>query len=559
MDVPEIAQAVVNPYEPEPGAVEIVAYYTRKQGAPDVSSSDVAEMLRRNLPGYMVPGYLEELPLIPMTPNNKADRKNLPAPKGPRLAVSTSKYVAPRTDTEKAVADALIEIMKIERASDRGSFLPRPRRTLAADGPVRSGNPQAAENIRRLHAGHLSEPHDRDARQAPRLASEGRGGFSKARHKARAVPRSVELFLLWMRRAAARLVSHLRRRRTVDSRCRGFAGAMRRCPISALHICASSPSAWVSSCLSSVTPIAMKWLLIGRWKPETIPIWSLRYFRFWLVKTAIRGAPIARLGGPIYNVYLRLLGAKIGSQHGHQVAARCRSAPTSSRSAPTRSCERIRSSLATRRNRTTFTSGRSMSATTRSSARRASSTSTRRWRTTPSSAIPHRCTAASAFRAASIFTARRRSRQRPTTARSSQRTARSCGGSPIHSPFSRSGSCFCRYRPSSSMCCSRTIWEFSGAAAFVHDAPQDHLFAVGVYVRADLARLLYRCRRRGIALHRRCSEAFQPAAQDGPDVRPLRRPLFRPAGDRGDDELRVLQSAVRRQLRRCPLGALARL
>ena len=84
MEVPEIAQAVVNPYEPEPGAVEIVAYYTRKQGAPEVSSGEVAEMLRRNLPSYMVPGYLEELPLIPMTPNNKADRKALPAPKGPR-------------------------------------------------------------------------------------------------------------------------------------------------------------------------------------------------------------------------------------------------------------------------------------------------------------------------------------------------------------------------------------------------------------------------------------------------------------------------------------------
>ena len=26
-------------------------------------------------------------------------------------------------------------------------------------------------------------------------------------------------------------------------------------------------------------PIIVKWTLIGRWKPEEIPIWSLRYFR----------------------------------------------------------------------------------------------------------------------------------------------------------------------------------------------------------------------------------------------------------------------------------------
>ena len=38
-------------------------------------------MMRARLPDYMVPAYLEELPLIPMTVSNKADRK-LPEPKG---------------------------------------------------------------------------------------------------------------------------------------------------------------------------------------------------------------------------------------------------------------------------------------------------------------------------------------------------------------------------------------------------------------------------------------------------------------------------------------------
>ena len=65
--------------------------------------------------------------------------------------------------------------------------------------------------------------------------------------------------------------------------------------------------------LMNAIPIAAKWVLIGRWKEEVIPIWSLRYFRFWLVKTLTRTAPMAQLvGTPMYNVYLRLLGAKIG-------------------------------------------------------------------------------------------------------------------------------------------------------------------------------------------------------------------------------------------------------
>jgi len=60
-------------------------------------------------------------------------------------------------------------------------------------------------------------------------------------------------------------------------------------------------------------PIAAKWILIGRWKPERIPVWSMRYFRFWLVKTLVRANPLVLMvGSPLHILYLRALGAKIG-------------------------------------------------------------------------------------------------------------------------------------------------------------------------------------------------------------------------------------------------------
>ena len=61
-------------------------------------------------------------------------------------------------------------------------------------------------------------------------------------------------------------------------------------------------------------PILAKWVLIGRWKPQQIRIWSLGYFRFWVVKTLVRSNPLAMLtvGSPLYTWYLRALGAKIG-------------------------------------------------------------------------------------------------------------------------------------------------------------------------------------------------------------------------------------------------------
>jgi len=61
-------------------------------------------------------------------------------------------------------------------------------------------------------------------------------------------------------------------------------------------------------------PVLAKWLLIGRWKSGQIRLWSLAYFRFWVVKTLVRSSPAARLfiGTPVYSLYLRALGAKIG-------------------------------------------------------------------------------------------------------------------------------------------------------------------------------------------------------------------------------------------------------
>src|SRR6266404_2453319 len=64
----------------------------------------------------------------------------------------------------------------------------------------------------------------------------------------------------------------------------------------------------------SAVPIAAKWVLVGRWKARQIRIWSLAYVRFWIVKTLIRSSPAARLfiGTPLYVLFLRALGARIG-------------------------------------------------------------------------------------------------------------------------------------------------------------------------------------------------------------------------------------------------------
>jgi non-ribosomal peptide synthetase-like protein len=78
-----------------------------------------------------------------------------------------------------------------------------------------------------------------------------------------------------------------------------------------LRVVAFSAVAFLVVC---IVPIVAKWLLIGRWKPQKIRIWSLAYVRFWIVKALIRSNPGAYLfvGSPLYGLYLKALGAKVG-------------------------------------------------------------------------------------------------------------------------------------------------------------------------------------------------------------------------------------------------------
>ncbi|MFC5066305.1 Pls/PosA family non-ribosomal peptide synthetase, partial [Actinomycetospora atypica] len=60
-------------------------------------------------------------------------------------------------------------------------------------------------------------------------------------------------------------------------------------------------------------PVVAKWVIVGRWRPGSIPVWSAAYLRFWVVKTLLRSSP-ARLfaGTPLQTLHLRALGARIG-------------------------------------------------------------------------------------------------------------------------------------------------------------------------------------------------------------------------------------------------------
>ena len=123
LELPQIAQAAVITHETRARHGRARRPTTRSSRAsPSCRAPRSSEALRSRLPAYMVPAYLEQLPIIPMTVANKADHKKLPAPKGPRFSHGGAKFVAPRGETETLLANALAEVLKLERVSAEDNF-----------------------------------------------------------------------------------------------------------------------------------------------------------------------------------------------------------------------------------------------------------------------------------------------------------------------------------------------------------------------------------------------------------------------------------------------------
>ncbi|MDX2090384.1 MAG: amino acid adenylation domain-containing protein, partial [Kofleriaceae bacterium] len=110
-----VSDAAVIVREDVPGNAQLVAYVVAK--AFDVATCKAA--LATTLPDYMVPTVFVVLDALPLTPNQKVDRKALPAPDASQ---SQRAYVAPRTEVEVLLAQVWRELLGLERVGIDDSF-----------------------------------------------------------------------------------------------------------------------------------------------------------------------------------------------------------------------------------------------------------------------------------------------------------------------------------------------------------------------------------------------------------------------------------------------------
>jgi non-ribosomal peptide synthetase-like protein len=315
LDLPQVAQAAVTTFEPEEGVVEIVAYYALKQGV-ELPRSEISQALRSKLPVYMVPAFLEQVDAIPMTLSNKADYKRLPKPQLQRFSAAQG-YVPPKTDRERMLHAALAEVLRTEHVSTEHHFFD----DLGANSLLMA---RVCAAVRRNPG--MSNVSMRDIYMYPTIArlahhlDSSIDGSLATKPEPFHVPSSLSyvtcgalqigffaaymLFGLWL------FVAGIQWAAAVDS-------------VVDLYLRSVALGAGLFVALTAL-PVAAKWLLIGRFKAQSIPIWSFAYFRFWAVKTLMSTSPAAAfIGTPLYNAYLRLLGARIG----RNVMLRCQFRP----------------------------------------------------------------------------------------------------------------------------------------------------------------------------------------------------------------------------------------
>ena len=116
---PVITQAVVQAFAETPSDKKLVAYLGTQPNTERPTIEALRLYLLEKLPDYMVPTAWVFLDAMPLTANNKVDRRALKLPS--QLDASTD-YIAPRNVIESALAEIWQELIQVEKVGIKDNF-----------------------------------------------------------------------------------------------------------------------------------------------------------------------------------------------------------------------------------------------------------------------------------------------------------------------------------------------------------------------------------------------------------------------------------------------------
>ncbi|WP_296611342.1 non-ribosomal peptide synthetase [Sphingomonas sp.] len=296
------------------GAQELIAYIVPEDPANPPRGDTLKAQLATTLPRYMVPRDVATIAEIPTTVGGKIDRAALP-----EMPVSTEHetgvIVAPQNDLERLLADGMADILKrpggvsvdADFFEDLGgdSLSAAMLVTLLRDHHhtewITVSDIYDARTVRGLAklAGRI--PAFADASDEPPLLREGEARPLLANIVQIAWLSGQLLVGAWATWFAAFILlppifGDL-----------GLPAFILLAPVLALA------AAVLYIPLSVAFAVAVKRLVIGKYRPIRAPVWSPYYLRHWIVCQAARLIPWPMLQGTVFQqIALRALGAKIG-------------------------------------------------------------------------------------------------------------------------------------------------------------------------------------------------------------------------------------------------------
>jgi non-ribosomal peptide synthetase-like protein len=277
-----------------------------------IGASTLREELKRRLPPYMIPERFETVAELPRLISGKTDRKALKAMPLAEPVIAAGEEEAPSTETEAVLQNAAKQVMPgrpigfdADFFLDLGGhsliaaqFISIVRQTPAFTG-ITLQEIYQLRTLRKIAAslderfGHLQGPPPVRTFAPPPLSR--RIGCAIAQALAMPVILSIST-LQWLGVFLTYMIIHELKFsfwQQVGILCGAYA---------------------LIKFGTLILVVALKWIVLGRTKPGRYPLWGSYFFRWWFVQRLNALAhPSYLANSPIMRLYLRLLGAKVGS------------------------------------------------------------------------------------------------------------------------------------------------------------------------------------------------------------------------------------------------------
>ncbi|MBI5851014.1 MAG: AMP-binding protein [Planctomycetes bacterium] len=296
------------------GAASLAAYVVATDTTALPGFDRLAELLRAELPAYMVPSRFARLDALPTTVGGKLDRKALPEIEAPAAATNGT-CRAPRDAFEECVA------LAFGTSLGRSDAIPCDADFFELGGD----SVRAALMVSRLRddpsTARLTVRDVYDARTIEGLAARARARSAEQHTRTPRSPSApsrdskpigvtiAQVAWLVLGLVAVAAITYLAAFVVLPEALE----YVEPIPLLLLTPLLGFLALGVQSVFGTLLAVAVKRALIGRYVACRVPVWTWTHFRHWIVQHAVRAVPWSSIQGTVFQTWvLRALGARIG-------------------------------------------------------------------------------------------------------------------------------------------------------------------------------------------------------------------------------------------------------